>query len=370
MNFLNLKAVLSLNGSGFALGLKRAESASKQFAKEIKGEFARAFGTAAIIAYGAKVVNMADNIIDLSDRLGISTKALQEWGYAAKKSGSDIEAVTRFLEQLAVAREKALGGDKGSLESFSKLGVSQSDLESLSLDEISRKIAGTVKGGNIQELIGSLKDVGGRSAGELVAAMKSLDDLSKSAPIISDESLEKLKLMKTEALGLADIFAGPVADGIGLFADAIRNAFSVFKVGAGGAAAFLGALSGGASLKEAGKAAMDVLDAELEEGERRKKRIQDNIDARHASEAQANAPRESSRLFDFTPLKQAAEKAAQMSINRPGLTSWQSAGAAIRFNPDSKVLQDIAKSSRDTANNTRPETKRPSVLEGGFGGGF
>src|SRR5688500_11295850 len=115
MNFLNLKAVLSLNGSGFALGLKRAESQSKQFAKEIKGEFAKAFGTAAVVAYAKRMMDLAGTITEASDRTGVSTKALQEWAYAARQSGSSIEAVTRYLEHLAQAREKALGGDQDTL---------------------------------------------------------------------------------------------------------------------------------------------------------------------------------------------------------------------------------------------------------------
>jgi hypothetical protein len=395
MNFLNLKAVLSLNGSGFALGLKRAESTSKQFAKEIKGQFAQAFGAAAIIAYGRHVINLADNIIDISERLGISTKAFQEWANAAKKSGSSIEAVTQFLEQLSIAREKALEGDGSTIESFRKLGISPNDLQTIGLDQIGRKIGQTVKNGNIQELIRSLKELGGKSAGGLVPALKAIEELSQSAPIIKDEDLEKLKQLKSEALGFADVLIGPVSDAIVLMGDRLQDALSVFKIGIGGAAAFIGSLSGtpleppsgkgpekgvdaylkamrgeedgGSATRKALDAAMKVLDDELESRERRKRAIKESIDARRAGEAAANIARESSVLHDASPIKKAAEKVAQNSINTPSLTAWQSAGAAIRFSPDKKALDDIAKHTRETAMNTRPTNKQAGSGIGGLG---
>src|SRR5688572_467743 len=123
MNFLTLKAFLGLDGSGYAIGLKRAESQAKSFAKDIKREFAQAFGVAAITAYSAKLVNMADNITDTAERLDMGTKSLQEWTYAAQKSGSSIERVTSFLESLARARERALGGDKDDIANFAKFGI-------------------------------------------------------------------------------------------------------------------------------------------------------------------------------------------------------------------------------------------------------
>jgi hypothetical protein len=51
-------------------------------------------------------VDLAGTITEASDRTGASTKALQEWAYAARQSGSSIEAVTRYLEHLAQARER------------------------------------------------------------------------------------------------------------------------------------------------------------------------------------------------------------------------------------------------------------------------
>jgi hypothetical protein len=379
MNFLNLKAVLSLNGSGFALGLKRAESASKQFAKEIKGQFAQAFGAAAITAYGVKIINMADNIIDLSERLGVSTKALQEWNYAAQKSGSSIERVTQFLEHLARVRERALGGDKDAVENLTSLGVT--DLNQ-GVDPMARQIGRTIASGNFSRV--ALAAVGGKGAGELVPALQAMDELSESAHkagrVLNDETLEALKALKNEAMALSDVFSGPFAKSILWMAEKLRGAFTVIKAGIAGGAAFLGAGTAGISdsNKPAMDAAMAAFDEVFDEWENHQKNIKKQAEERARKQEEIDANQKGvfgptmeelspEKLTSAVPIKKAAELAAQSSINSPSLTAWQSAGAAIRFSPDKKALDDIAKHTRETAMNTRPTNKQAGSGIGGLG---
>lgn len=381
MSFLNLKAVLSLNGSGFALGLKRAESTSKQFAKEIKSQFAQAFGAAAITAYGVKVVNMADDITDLSDRLEISTRALQEWSYAARKSGSSIEAVTRFLEQLAITRERAMGGDSDAMANLNAFGITD---PSMGVDAMGRQIGKSIAGGNMNR--SALKAIGGKGVGELIPALKDLEELSKSASVISDESLEALKQLKNEALGFADALMGPVAKAIIFIGNRIQDAMSVFKIGVGAIGAMASVFhygegdgSGKASFsdlkarfKQMGKAAMDVMDEELAAREKREKGIKERADNRTEAAAEAeNASSDGPDYRESEPIKRVAEKAAQETMmNRPALNSWQQLGAAVRFNPNDSGTR-IAKAAEQSVKEQRDIKVAIKELQGGdFGSGF
>lgn len=346
--FLNLKAILSLNGSGFALGLKQADSASKKFANDIKGEFARAFGTAAITAYATKIVNLADNIIDLSERLGVSAQVIQEWGHAARRSGSSIEAVTRFLEQLAVARDKALGGDEGTLKNLDRLGVT--DLSSV--EAMARQIATTVQNSNIQDILAPLRDIGGRGVGELVPFLKAMREMEeaarKSGQVMSNETLVALKNLKTEALGLADIFLGPVADSITFITRQLENVLSFTKMTVGSFAAYHGAKAGGATDKEAREIAYGVIDSEVDAREKRKKAIQAQIERLQSTGTAEDAPKATPDVLHRVALKNVAEKAARREMrDQSKLNSWQQLGAAVRFSPENHG-QEIAKNTSET----------------------
>ncbi|MDD4280387.1 MAG: hypothetical protein PHX74_11720 [Candidatus Sumerlaeales bacterium] len=92
-----------------------------------------AFGAAAI-ATGKQMFDLtaetgkwADKLITTSIQTGISTTALQEWGYAAQFIDTEVETMTgsmaRMIRQLALAKE---GTGQGA-EAFAALGVSITD---------------------------------------------------------------------------------------------------------------------------------------------------------------------------------------------------------------------------------------------------
>ena len=92
-----------------------------------------AFGAAAI-ATGKQMFDLtvetgkwADELITTSTQTGVSTTALQEWGYAAQFIDTEVETMTgsmaRMIRQLALAKE---GTGQGA-EAFAALGVSITD---------------------------------------------------------------------------------------------------------------------------------------------------------------------------------------------------------------------------------------------------
>lgn len=184
---------------GFEQALGRARAETKRFSNDVGESFsdmAKGFAVGFVSEEAVRqTLEFAGNVNDLSQRLGISTTAVQKWNYALKMSGSDMSALAPFFTRLAQAKDNAIEGDKKSIESFRQLGVSMDDLKSKRLEDIGAKIARTFQTGDSQKLIGAMADVGGRGAGAMVAAFKDgFDDLASEAEslgVIIDESVIK-----------------------------------------------------------------------------------------------------------------------------------------------------------------------------------
>lgn len=242
MAFLSIMARFGMDSTGFKAGIKQAESATKGLSRDLnsnlKGAIAGAFGTAAIIAAGKATLDYAGQINDLSDRLGISTDALQEFDFAARMTGSNLETFTGFLEKLSVARESALEGNEEMTASFARLGVSLSDLRTKRLDELTRQIGRAVQGGDAQALLPALKGVGGKSAAALIPAFKGgLDELGQQArdsgAIISPEDIAALDEAGDRFSELVQVLRAGLAPAVAYLADAAIDAvYGVRAIGA------------------------------------------------------------------------------------------------------------------------------------------
>ena len=240
-----------MDATGFKAGIKQVESASKGLSRDLngnlKGAIAGAFGTAAIVAAGKATLDYAGQIADLSERLGVSTDALQEMDFAARLTGTNLETFTGFLEKLSVSREEALQGNDELRDSFARLGVSLEDLRTKRLEDLTRQIGRAVQGGDVQQLMPSLKGVGGRGAGALVPTFRAgLDEAAQQArgagAIISAEDIAALdeagdtfsmlfQIIRAQ-LAPAMIFLGDAAIdavfGIRAAAAALGEAFTIF----------------------------------------------------------------------------------------------------------------------------------------------
>jgi hypothetical protein len=345
MGFLNLKAMLSLNASGFNIGMKRAESQAKAFSKEIKGEFVRAFGTAALIGFSKKVIDAADSITDLSDELNVSTKTLQEWQYAAKKNGASAEDVTKFFEAIAESRKRAIDGNEEAIESYQRFGISVLKLSRMRTPEIGKAIGDVFKNGGDPQILGPfLKELGGKSARKLIPAFKEgLDELAVAAKdagaVWNEEVLGQLKRSKDEVELLTDTIRGPFAQAIAYAASLMRSAFETGQDWIGGLASYLGAFTSGINpaqdmtkfnWRDAHKSGVEAMNGSQAERDKE----------REARAQQYKAPIGPAMANDFDPGygKRPADRLLNLSLmkligesSKPeGLDSWQKAGAAVR----------------------------------------
>ena len=101
---------------------------------------ALAAATAAVTATVAGIVNATgqtaeygDNIDKMSQKLGMSAEAYQEWDFIMQHSGSDIDSMTTSMKKLS---EAVVDQSDKSVKAFEKLGISMQDAAGMSQEEL------------------------------------------------------------------------------------------------------------------------------------------------------------------------------------------------------------------------------------------
>lgn len=130
---------------------KETEQAGDQFQKvgEVLKTVGKAMAAAAAaigagaVAAGKKIWDMAndtaaagDTVDKMSQKLGLSAKAYQEWDYVLSQSGADIESMGAGFKSLTNLVDKATSGNDKAAASFEKLGISTKDLKDMSREDI------------------------------------------------------------------------------------------------------------------------------------------------------------------------------------------------------------------------------------------
>lgn len=145
MDVFDLMAKITLDSSEYENGLDSAEQKASGFGGKLKSGLGTAAKTGAIAvaaigtasaAAGAAFVKSAgnvaaygDNIDKMSQKMGMSSDAYQEWDAVMRHSGTSMETMKASMKTLANAAET------GS-EAFDKLGISQEDIANMSQEEL------------------------------------------------------------------------------------------------------------------------------------------------------------------------------------------------------------------------------------------
>lgn len=227
MNVFELFATLSLDTSEYDQGLDDAEKSASSFSSKLKNGLgtagkvagiaigavtAAAGAVSAVMISGAKqTAAFADNIDKMSQKMGISATAYQEWDAVLRHSGTSIDSMSRGM--LTLQKNAANNAEK-----FKALGISQQQLASMSTEEL---FAATIEGlQNIGEgaertalaselLGGSAKELGAllNTSAEETQAMK--DRVHELGAVLDDEAVkagaafqDQLQDMQTALSGL------------------------------------------------------------------------------------------------------------------------------------------------------------------------
>lgn len=182
-------------------GVKKA---AKWGAAVVGGATAAATG---LTALASKTAESADEVDKMSQKLGLSREAYQEWDYVLSQSGVDINSMQSGLKTLTNKIDDAKNGSKSAQEMFSKLGISMDDLNSMSREDIFNTVISSMQGmGDTAERAALANDLLGKSGQNLTplfnSTAESTENLKNKAHelgmIMSDETVDSgVKLTDT-----------------------------------------------------------------------------------------------------------------------------------------------------------------------------
>lgn len=137
--FFNLK----LNTKEFDKGLQNVESTAERAGSRIGKILGTAMATGAVI-HGLnkliqKTAELGDQIDKMSQKMGMSAKAYQEWDYVMQRTGANIDSMTMAMKTLASSAET-------SKDALAELGITQEDLNNLSQEELFAKVIKGLQG--------------------------------------------------------------------------------------------------------------------------------------------------------------------------------------------------------------------------------
>lgn len=244
----DLQAVIRLDSNQFENGVKQAEKSGSSLATSLKSGLATAakVGAAAIGAVTAasgalytgitaaagSVAAYGDNIDKMSQKMGMSAEAYQEWDAVMQHSGTSIESLQAGMKTLANAVENGNGA-------FKRLGISQEEIAKMSNEELfSATITALQNVENETERTYLAGQLLGRGATELGAllntsaedtqAMK--DRVHELGGVMSDEAVkasaryqDSLQDMKTSFSGLKNNLIGDFLPGLSTVMDGIAS---------------------------------------------------------------------------------------------------------------------------------------------------
>lgn len=152
MNVFDLIAKISLDTQDYEKSLGDAEKKTSSFSSSLGSGVKKAakVGAAAVgaitaassLAAGAIYKNAkasaqyGDSVDKMSQKVGMSAEAYQEWDYVMQISGTEMASMTTGLKTLTNKFDEAKSGTKSSVEMFEKLGLSMEDIKDLSREDL------------------------------------------------------------------------------------------------------------------------------------------------------------------------------------------------------------------------------------------
>lgn len=181
--------VASTLGSGI-------KTAAKWGAAVLTGATAAAGGIAKI---ATDTASAGDEVDKMSQKLGLSRDAYQEWDFVMSQSGMDINSMQSGIKTMTNQLDDAINGSATATEKFSKLGLSVQDLKNMSREDVFSAVISRMQGmGDTTERAALASDLFGKSGSNLTPLLnstaKSTEELKQKAHdlgmVMSDETVD------------------------------------------------------------------------------------------------------------------------------------------------------------------------------------
>jgi hypothetical protein len=136
-----------LDKTAFEKEVSNLASVSKQATLAFSGAAAGAAAVcAAIWTTATAAAEAGDRIDKMSQRVGLSRQAFQEWDYILAQNGGNIESLQMGIKTLTDKVDLALSGNEEAIKSFGSLGISLSDLQKKTREEIFESVIRGLQG--------------------------------------------------------------------------------------------------------------------------------------------------------------------------------------------------------------------------------
>ena len=225
MNVLDLFAKLTLDKSEYDEGLDESSEKASSFASKI-GAGLKTAGKVGAVAIGAigtaatavttsmikgagEVASYGDNIDKMSQKMGISAEAYQEWDAILQHSGTSIDSMSRGMQTL---QKNAVN----SADKFEQLGLTQEQIANMSTEEL---FAATIEG--LQNM--------GEGAERTALASELLGGSAKELGALLNTSAEDTEAMKKRVHELGGVMSDEAVKASAQFQDNMQDLQTAFS---------------------------------------------------------------------------------------------------------------------------------------------
>lgn len=209
------------DSTGFMRTVKGMEGAISKMGSKMSGDMKSAIG--GFVGYEAfkhlvsSVIESTSAIYNFAKQQNITYEGAQRLGKAAKESGQTMEDFGTVLNKLAGSREAAASSDDKMLNTFSKFGITMSELQDplVSNYDLIVKIGKALQNMKIDAATqAAFRELFGRSGSQMIASLKELG-MQKPITLIEDSDIERIHKMERSLERLNSqykkIAAGPIA---------------------------------------------------------------------------------------------------------------------------------------------------------------
>lgn len=242
MNVFDLAANISLNTDEYTSGLQNASKSTKSFGEKLGSGLKTAAGiaagaiaavTGAAIAGAKALWNMAsataqygDNVDKMSQKIGLSTKAYQEWSYVMNLAGTSIDNLQMGMKTLSGVIVEAAEGSDTANEKLKAVGLTIDDLYGLSQEEQLNIVIGALQEmGSGADRTAAATQLLGRSALDMAAL---LNTTAKETERAKQEAHEYGMVMEEEAVKASAVFQDSLTKLGGTFTGLKNRTFGEF----------------------------------------------------------------------------------------------------------------------------------------------
>src|SRR5947209_1037656 len=226
----SLRVALSLGTTEFEAGANKAAAIARSKGKEIEGAFsgAKAAITGLFAAFTVglltkqikKSLDYAGSIAEVSRTLGVTTKDLQTFRYAASQTGVAQDQLEVGLRRLTVSMGKAELGSKAQQKAFGALGISVDQLKGKTTGDVFRLMADSLSKVTDRAQRAAVEmELMGRSGSTLdnllAPGSKRLNELAEAAQrlgiVLSDSQIQGAEETAHKLAAVKEVLAAQIA---------------------------------------------------------------------------------------------------------------------------------------------------------------